>query len=166
MKTATISTDGVYRYLLSRTWEPSAEPCGWIMLNPSTADADIDDPTIRRCMGFARSWGYGGIVVANLYAYRATNPDDLIDAAGAGVDPVGSGNVDAILALFDTCRVVVCAWGSSFVTKRGWRLPRLDVEGMALRYDDRALFCLGRTKTGQPRHPLYVAGNQELVVMA
>ena len=70
---AGISECGCYRYWLTRTWNPRRATLCWVLLNPSTADADRDDPTIRRCQGFARSWGYGGIVVVNLFAYRATD---------------------------------------------------------------------------------------------
>lgn len=86
--TAGISECGTYRYWLCREWSPGLDSLVWLMLNPSTADATQDDPTIRRCMGFARRWGYGGITVVNLYAYRATNPRDLLTAA----DPVGPEN--------------------------------------------------------------------------
>ena len=105
--TAEISRDGVYRYRLTRRWETDdrASMLRWIMLNPSTADASLDDPTIRRCMGFARAWGYGGIVVHNLYALRATDPRQLRDHP----DPVGPVN-DSYIAGW---RVpTICAWGA------------------------------------------------------
>ena len=77
IKSAEISPCGLYRYSLTRKWEAWKGTVNFIMLNPSTADAQEDDPTIRRCIGFAKAWGYGGIVVTNLFAYRATNPKEL-----------------------------------------------------------------------------------------
>lgn len=77
LRDAKLSADGLYRYRLGRTWCPSERGVVWVMLNPSTADAHFDDPTIRRCVGFARSWGMGWITVVNLYAFRATYPQEL-----------------------------------------------------------------------------------------
>src|SRR5262245_19133112 len=92
-KEALISPCGLYRYWLTRTWDNSLRRVCWVMLNPSTADAEQDDPTIRRCVGFARSWGAGGIIVVNLFAFRASDPKALLRAA----DPVGPDNDGHIL---------------------------------------------------------------------
>jgi hypothetical protein len=119
------------------------------MLNPSTADTFVDDPTIRRCMGFARREGYGGAVIANLYAFRATKPADLFRAA----DPVGPGDAKTLRELARAHDVIICAWG---------RLPTLAARARAqrvtaqLRRHGARLFCLGRTGAGAPRHPLYL----------
>src|SRR5271154_3410516 len=78
ISTADISEDGLYRYWLTRTWDPTKPVLNWIMLNPSTADANKDDATIRRCMNFAKHWHYGGIAVYNLFAFRATDPKVLL----------------------------------------------------------------------------------------
>ena len=128
----------------------------FVMLNPSTADADLDDPTIRRCVGFARREGAGGIVVANLYAFRATDPAALMKAS----DPYGPDNDDALKAVAAeaaaTGMPIVCAWGV-----HGGKSNRPIV---LLQSRGARLLCLGKTKDGNPRHPLYVAGSQPLEV--
>jgi hypothetical protein len=147
---AAISSDGLYRYDLSRTWAdgPTAT---WIMLNPSTADAHTDDPTIRRCMTFSRAFGCGSMVVVNLYGLRATEPAALWTAA----DPVGWAN-DAILAhhvakAADYDTPLIGAWG-------GLAQPGRIAAVLALPGMDR-LTALATTKAGQPKHPLYLPGH-------
>lgn len=156
IRRATISADNQYRYRLTRWWAASS-PLYFVMLNPSTADDRIDDPTIRRCMGFARREGCGGIVVVNLYALRATDPAELAKAT----DPFGPQNSDALSAILGEADVhdkpVVCAWG----TKAGDGARRF----LVMATDSHArLACLGTTKEGHPRHPLYVRAGQPLVV--
>jgi hypothetical protein len=154
---AIISTDGLYRYALHRRWAPYGTRAVFIMLNPSTADETTDDPTIRRCVGFARREGCSALTVANLYAWRATKPDDLLTAD----DPIGYNNHEYIhhyLESNDTT-VRVAAWGawrSGLPAKR--RPPQIDVASMG--FD---LSCLGVTSNGDPRHPLYVRADQPLV---
>jgi hypothetical protein len=142
--------DGDYRYWLTRRW---GEGPLWpvVMLNPSTADAAVDDPTIRRCQAFARREGRGGIAVLNLYAYRATDPRELTRT----VDPVGPFN-DAMLSVMFRVATgpVLVAWGARALPDRVERLRSLA--------GDAALVCLGKTKAGHPRHPLYVEGSTEL----
>src|SRR3954471_10304152 len=106
---AHLSSDGVYRYTLSRLWDtdPVSPEMVWVMLNPSTADAAVDDPTIRRCIGFARLWGYAGIRVVNLFALRAADPKALL----AHQDPVGPDN-DHWLRAVTGERFTMAAWGS------------------------------------------------------
>lgn len=150
---AVLSDCGTYRYELSRVWDWDFElpVVGWVMLNPSTADADVDDPTIRRCMGFARRWGYGGIVVRNLFALRATDPRELrLHPA-----PTGPDNMSYLAqAIHDA--FTVCAWGSH---------PEAVSPGRALVAQLRAagadVRCLGVTKDYHPRHPLYVRNDAE-----
>jgi hypothetical protein len=146
---AVISTCGTYRYVLTRRipqvmrW---VKPCLFIMLNPSIADATQDDPTIRRCMGFSRSWG--SLTVVNLFALRATDPADLEKAA----DPVGEFNDVHILRQADEHRlgVVVAAWGAHpFAKERQDQVLRI-ISGVV------ALKALGVTKGGSPKHPLYL----------
>lgn len=108
---ATISADGRYRYTLERSWSSLPRYVLWLMLNPSTADGDTDDATIRRCQGYARAWGYTGILVGNLYAYRSTSPAMLTQVALQGGDPVGPDNVAAVRALIARASLIVCAWG-------------------------------------------------------
>lgn len=152
--TADLSTDHVYRWELTRTWDRSKGRVCWVMLNPSTADERDDDATIRRCTGFARSWGYGGIVVRNLYALRSTDPANL----WTHPDPVGPSNTTYL----NRCaldELVVCAWGA-----HGARDGRGDhvVLALAAQLDllGRVPHHIGLTKDGQPRHPLYVKATQ------
>lgn len=155
-KTAFISSDGAYRYRLTRYWGPGPM-LPFVMLNPSTADADIDDPTIRRCMAFARRENMGGIVVVNLYAFRATDPQRLKEVN----DPRGIGNYDALgnVAIEAPANKVpiVCAWGA-----HGTMLGSLQACD-ELRRHGADLVCLGKTKEGFPRHPLYVRGDAPLI---
>ena len=150
---AKFSACGRYRYLLERRWA-EGRLATFIMLNPSTADAEKDDPTIRRCIGFAKSWGLGGIRVVNLYALRSTNPAGL----WAVDDPIGPANnawlVDAADDAYDHGAPLVAAWGANA------KLDRVrDVQQMLRRYQ---LKALGVTKAGQPRHPLYLPGSSVL----
>ena len=142
---ALISQCGRYRYWLTRTWDADKPPVCWVMLNPSTADASADDPTIRRCMAFARAWGAGGIVVVNLFALRATDPREL---RAQPFNVIGPDNDWHILASTEGRRVIA-AWGAhGGQSARDRRVMRL-LEG-------RDVVCLGVTKDGFPRHPLYV----------
>ena len=153
-KSADISCCGQYRYSLTRVWDPSLPLLTITMLNPSKADASINDPTVVRCIGFARAWGYGGIRIVNLYAYRATNPKDLAKA----IDPVGPANdeylINAARESADLGAPLVAAWGVNAEPARIWRvvhLPGFD-----------RLTSLGVTKDGHPRHPLYVRADTQL----
>ncbi len=151
---ATFSECGRYRYTLTRTWGDPAPAVLFVMLNPSTADADVDDPTIRRCIGFARRWGYDTLHVGNLFAYRATDPRLLgkIDA------PVGPDNDDWLEQLAAQSRIVVCAWGADpAAERRGTEVAE------QLRRLRSPLWALGLTKDGHPRHPLYVKGDATLI---
>lgn len=154
---ALLSPDGCYRYALWRdTGQLGAEGTVlFVMLNPSIADADTDDPTIRRCLGFARRWGYAHLAVGNLYAYRATNPGDLLDAAEAGVDPVGRENDDHLATLAANAWETIFAWGAHPMAGRRARDVRQLVEGHMGGLGN----CLGQTKSLAPRHPLYVRGD-------
>jgi hypothetical protein len=144
-RTAVLSEDGRYRYELRRAWDPLAPTVLWVMLNPSTADDRQDDPTIRRVVGFSRAWGFGTVVVVNLFAYRATDPHALLQADA----PVGPANDDTLRLWAPRAAEVIAAWG--LVPKRlRWRIPQARA---AL---GRTMTCLGTTKEGDPRHPLYV----------
>lgn len=151
---AVLSECGTYRYRLSRTWDESLRPACWVLLNPSTADATEDDATIRRCVGFARAWGCGGIVVVNLFAYRATDPREL----KRHPDPVGPENDRHIRATVEQCHPVVAGWGV-----HGVMLNRAEKVERLLRDVGVPLWCLGTTKDGHPRHPLYLASAAVLV---
>ena len=152
---AVISDCGQYRYLLTREGDLTATraPAVFIMLNPSTADAALDDPTIRRCKSFAQAWGCNGIEVVNLYAFRATNPTDLWIQS----DPVGEANDAWIVNQAHMASEVVCAWGANAKPERVARVHAM------LKTAGARLLCLGVTKSGAPRHPLYVRGDQQLI---
>lgn len=143
-KEATISPCGTYRYMLERAWDRTLPTLGWVMLNPSTADAEQDDPTIRRCVSFARLWGYGSIAVANVFGLRSTDPRELAKHP----DPVGPKN-DHYLAGMGWLTKVVAAWGANHMAKAREDRVRHLLAGNTV--------CLGVTKGGSPRHPLYVA---------
>ena len=143
ISTAILSQCKKYRYELIRIWQPKKEHCCFIMLNPSTADSHIDDPTIRRCMGFAESWGFGGFTVGNLFAFRATNPADLLRAE----DPIGPENDSYLRSLSSEAAITVCAWGNHGIYKGRWK------EVLSMLCSPR---CLGMTGQGQPKHPLYL----------
>lgn len=174
---AQISADGRYRYSLWREWRGTHDPANWrwmgvdgageplgyplsclfIMLNPSTADGEQDDPTIRRCVSFAASWKFERLEVVNLFAHRATSPRELL-ALGDADDPVGPDNLAAFNAAMVRAGRVVCAWGSNG--------DHLDQARTALGWIDGAfdeLFALGVTRDGQPRHPLYVRAAAPLI---
>lgn len=152
-RTALVSPCGAYRYWLRRQWpDGDGKVVCFVMLNPSTADGDVDDPTLRRCMGFARQWGFSTLSVRNLYALRSTNPANLLTHR----DPIGPSG-DAELAAAASADLVVCGWGTG-------------VKGTLSRSADavrlmrgKPLHCLGFTLSGSPRHPLYVPKAAELV---
>ncbi|MEU8272630.1 DUF1643 domain-containing protein [Sphaerisporangium sp. NPDC049002] len=147
MRAAVLSSDGCYRYHLARRWAEGAAVT-FVMLNPSTADHHVDDPTIRRCVGFARAWGYGGLAVVNLFAWRATRPVDL----GAAGDPVGPDNDEHLVA---AARDAVTA-GAPLVAAWGAHAPAWRVEQVLALPGMRGLTALALTQAGHPRHPLYL----------
>lgn len=145
--TAVISPCGLYRYRLTRTWNGQLDPLVFVMLNPSTADAHVDDPTIRRCIGYAKREWCGGIVVVNLMAYRATKPNVLPKVD----DPVGSANLDMLMVTLAGLDRAVVAWGGH----RSARMPfaRPSIEMVASCVDE--MVCLGISENnGSPHHPL------------
>jgi hypothetical protein len=139
---AFISRCGTYRYALWRRWGPEPQVL-FVMLNPSTADGRNDDPTIRRCIGFAMSWGFGGVAVGNLFAFRTPSPGVLRQAS----QPVGRSNDRWLQRLAAESSRVIAAWGN-----HGSLMDR-DEQVCALLGP---LYVLSLTQRGQPRHPLYV----------
>lgn len=123
----------------------------FIGLNPSTADEVLDDPTIRRCMAFAKSWGYGALCMTNLFAFRATKPADML----AATDPIGPENDKHLVTLAGSAGIVVAAWGTN-----GTHLGR----DQAVRAVVSNLHCLRKTQAGHPGHPLYLPGNLTPVI--
>lgn len=146
---ARLSDCGLYRYWLRRAWDREAPELTWIGLNPSTADALTDDNTIGKMRGFAERWGFGSILVLNLFAYRATKPADLWVARRRRVNVVGGRETDE---QFRYVRgQVVCAWGTNAATA-----PERVAEVLARLDSSVELVCLGTTKHGHPWHPLYL----------
>lgn len=141
---ARLSRDRVYRYELWRRWRAGGRYVNFVLLNPSTADEMNDDPTVRKCIKFAKTWGFDALCITNLFAYRATSPRAMMKA----VDPIGYGNNRHIIAVAQGASLVVCAWGrdGSFMG-RGSVVRR-----MLARFD---LHYLRLTRE-QPWHPLYL----------
>lgn len=154
IRTAEISECGRYRWWLGREFPDGNGTITFVMLNPSTADADLDDPTIRRCMGFARSWGFRKLMVRNLFPYRATDPSELLTARQPDGGERGLRELGQILV----SDKIVLAWGS---TKIPHAMDRLVLK--LLDDSNRTLYCLGTTANGSPRHPLYVRADQPLI---
>lgn len=149
---ARLSRDRMYRFRLWRVWNPAGPVVLWLLLNPSTADARINDATIERCCQRARREGYGSLWVANLFALRARDPGELRRHSA----PIGRGNDRAIRAMAAQADRVVCAWGN-----HGRYLGRnQDVQALLARTGCHP-HILGLTRQGQPRHPLYVPYDRE-----
>ncbi len=132
-----------YRYQLSREWDDQLPKVAFVGLNPSTADHRVDDPTIRRCISFARDWGYGGMIIVNLFAYRTPYPEELKQAD----DPVGPRNTFYLNKVFNETEIQVAIWGND-----GTFL------GRAEKYKNRfrPLHAIKINQSGEPAHPLYL----------
>lgn len=144
---AAFSACGTYRYRLARHWAPGPRLVA-VLLNPSTACAETDDATLRACVARARGWGFSGLVIVNLFALRATDPRALRHAA----DPVGPGNDAALCRACAEAAAVLCGWG-----RHGVLQGRAEAVTALLHDTGRPLWHLGRTASGQPRHPLYLS---------
>jgi hypothetical protein len=158
---AVLSADGRYRYLLTRDTGclGGDGTVTFVMLNPSTADAETDDATIRRCKGFALRWGFARLLVVNLFALRGPDPGILLRVCDAEAE--GPTNVRHIIDAITEAKLVVAAWGSwhPSATAR----PASDVV-LITWGQSKPLRCLGKTKDGSPRHPLYVRADKALEV--
>jgi hypothetical protein len=145
-RSALISPCGTYRYRLERMWQEAGPVLAFVMLNPSTADGKVDDPTIRRCIHFAKAWGYGGLIVGNLFALRATDPAELYEHA----DPVGPDNDMHLAEIAQDSHQTVMAWGAHMIAvQRGVKVAAMSWRNPC---------ALKITKDGHPGHPLYVSG--------
>lgn len=153
-KGAKFSKDRLHRLCLSRSWERNKPSVAFIGLNPSTADENLDDPTIRRCVNFAQSWGAGTLFMVNLFSLYATDPNVMMNHRSPNIDE----NNKWLLEIARQSEIVVAAWGnhgshqsrdSDVMEKLGW----VGVEAK----------CLGFNKDGSPKHPLYVPANMPLV---
>lgn len=154
LRKAYFDEDKIYRYLLYRKWGPSTKKIAWIMLNPSTADETLDDPTIRRCIGFAKQFDADELDIVNLFAYRSTNPKNLYTAE----DPIGKENDSYILKSLESSSIIILGWGN-----HGKLLNRSDevVSKLLKPYRDK-VFALKVLKNGEPGHPLYIPYSAEL----
>ena len=139
IKNAVLSEDRIYRYALWRIWDESKKRVLFIGLNPSTADEVEDDSTVKRCMSYAEQWGFGGILIGNLFAYRATNPLEMMTAS----DPVGTENDSWLKKLTNEADLIVGVWGNSGQFKG----RSIEVVSML-----RRLYCLQITAKGEPHH--------------
>lgn len=139
-----------YRYALWREWDGLAPRVGFVMLNPSQADETTNDPTIRRCIGFARSWGYGSVEIVNLFAYRTPHPQNLRQVH----NPIGDDNDLTLREFGQRVDRIILAWGNW-----GHLQGRDHVVLQLLRSAD--LFCFGLTKQGHPLHPLYLKRDRQ-----
>lgn len=148
---ATFSDDGTYRYTLGRRWASGGKRVCFCLLNPSTADAKVLDPTLTRCFGYAKRWGFHTMDVANIFALRSTDPKGLrkID------DPVGPGNDAAIVKLAKRADLVIVGWG----THASLNSRHEEVFNLLAPHCDP--HCLAITKHGYPKHPLYLRGDLE-----
>ncbi|WP_323594833.1 DUF1643 domain-containing protein [Aliarcobacter butzleri] len=143
-KDAILSDDRKYRYVLSRIWDESKSKVVIIGLNPSTADENEDDKTITKCINYAKKWNYGGLYMLNLFAFRATFPEDMFNAEY----PIGEENDLYIEKYSKLSDVVICAWGNSGIYKNRNEDVLSKIENK---------YYLKLNKTGEPAHPLYLS---------
>ena len=151
---AAFSDDREYRYSLWRKWDKDLDCMMVIGLNPSTADETEDDPTIRRCTRFAKDWGFGGLYMLNLFAIRATDPKIMLKHQY----PIGEKNDEFLVEMANECQLVLAAWGNHGAHRsRDWNVRRLIEKHKQMK-------CLGKTKTGQPKHPLYIKADTQPMI--
>jgi hypothetical protein len=156
---AILSPCGRYRYTLSRgpftgllPTEPAGRTVMFLMLNPSTADAEVDDPTIRRCIGFAKAWRFERMTVGNLFAWRATDPAELRTCPS----PVGPANSMHLADMMGEAEIVIAAWGAASKVPPKLIGPRVAAARELAMSAGKPLHCIRRTQGGQPEHPLYL----------
>lgn len=148
-RSAIISTDGQYRYALRRAWDRNRPSVLFIGLNPSRADDRVDDRTINRCIRFADAWGYGQLVMGNLFAFRTPYPRSLWRAR----DPIGPLNDRWLRRLIAEADITVVAWGTK---GNRWGRDRVVLNWIA------SPKCLAISKHGHPKHPLYLPASSTL----
>jgi hypothetical protein len=151
---ATFSEDRLYRYSLWRIWDEHKPRILFLMLNPSTADETTNDPTVERCQRRAVKWGFGGLYVGNIFAFRSTDPRALYKC----VDPIGRNNDYTIGAMIVASELVVCGWG-----EHGAYLSRGLQVRIVIAQHGKTPFALKVNKSGQPAHPLYIPYSAEPV---
>ena len=143
---------GEYRYLLWRVWDTTRPRLLWILLNPSVADGERDDPTLRRCTAFSDAWGYGALEIVNLFAYRTTDKSKL---STLNMDPIGPENDEHILAAASHAPRIIVGWGADGALQMRDRA----VLAALCQHAQRSVDCLGVVRNGCPRHPLYIPGD-------
>jgi len=151
-KSAVFSTDRLYRYRLARRWDTGSGIVTWLMMNPSIADEQIEDNTIKRCIEFSNRFGYAGLEIVNMFGLISTNPIALV----LHPEPVGPGNDQAILDAAAVSQCFICAWGAlpkPSMVARARRVSRM------LHAAGTNLHVLAVTKGRSPRHPLYLEPN-------
>ena len=146
---AEFSSCGSYRYSLSRVWDESLPAVLFIMLNPSSADGTKDDPSIRRCISYAKDWGFGSLFVGNLFALKSTKPAGLLESA----NPEGPENLKYLLKMSSHCKLIVCAWGNGPTLKK--------LSAYSPKNLNRKLHFLKLSLGGIPCHPLYLPKHLE-----
>lgn len=160
-RSAQVSSCRNYRYQLSRWWGPGKR-VAWLMYNPSTADCFEDDATIRKCVGFSREWGFDGLEVINLFAYRSTDPAALRNIT----DPVGPDFAVYVAAVVNSTEQLICAWGCESelrkMRKLGHNRPII-LQAIRSCRPNFPLYCLGKSKSGNPYHPLMLAYSTQRV---
>ena len=148
---ALFSKDRVYRYALWRIWDIKKPKVLFIGLNPSTADEIKNDPTIRRCIRFSMDWGYGGYIMGNIFAYRSTDPKNLLKID----DPIGPDNDYWLKKLYDEASLTIGAWGNhGRILNRGEKVTNML----------KSFHCLKITKLGYPSHPLYLSSKLKPII--
>jgi hypothetical protein len=145
-KGAIFSSCKKHRLQLWREWDSNLPKVLFIMLNPSTADDQQDDPTLRRCKDFAKQWGYGGLYVGNLYSLRAVDPKTLLKVSKFN----HRDNYKHLVSMVQQCQLVVCAWGNYPIIKK------LGITLNVFNHLEQKLYCIALSKTGTPKHPLYL----------
>ena len=144
LKQAIFSKCNKYRYSLSRIWDAEKQRCLFIGLNPSTAGASEEDPTIRKLIAYTRSWGYGGFQICNLFAIRSSNPQIISKCD----DPIGQLNTNYLHAAIASNHKHILIWGN-------WGEQHDDIEELLERIQEP--LCLGHNMNGSPKHPLYLS---------
>lgn len=145
-KGAIFSDDRLYRYTLWRVWDEGKSAAMFVGLNPSTADENRDDSTVAKCIRYAQQWGYGGLIMANIFGYRSTDRSALRNVA----DPIGPENNHHLLSASKSAGIVIAAWGND-----GAYFGR----GKDVRKILPGLHCLKFNKSGEPAHPLYLSAS-------
>jgi hypothetical protein len=153
-KTALFSDCQKYRFHLSREWDVIKPSICWILLNPSTADENVLDNTLTRCLDYSVQWGFGSMHITNIFAFRATDPKNMM----AAKDPVGPDNDGYLTLIPRMCELTVAGWGNGGLYLERWK----EIEKLTTMRDIK-LKCLRKTKSGQPSHPLYLPKDLELI---